>query len=103
VLQGTLADALVDAANRGVKVIVETHSDLLLTRIQTLVAEEKINYRKVIFHWFNRQENGVTQITSAELDSSGAYGDFPLDFSDVFFDEDSRYVRAVSSKLVLES
>ncbi|MEB3248924.1 MAG: AAA family ATPase [Merismopediaceae bacterium] len=101
--QANLAQPLVDAANRGVKVIVETHSDLLLTRIQTLVAEEKINYRKVIFHWFNRQENGVTQITSAELDSSGAYGDFPLDFSDVFFDEDSRYVRAVSSKLVLES
>ena len=40
--QVALAQLLADAANRGVRVVVETHSPLLLLGVQTLVAEGKL-------------------------------------------------------------
>ena len=101
--QANLAQPLIDAANRGVKVVVETHSDLLLTRIKTLVAEEAIDPAKLILHWFSRGDDGITKITSKELDKVGAYGEFPIDFSDVFFEEDHRYINAASRQLLAKN
>jgi hypothetical protein len=98
--QANLGEIIVDAANRGVRVVLETHSDLLLRRIQSLVAEDKISADKAILHWFSRDENGFTQVTSTPLNETGGYGnpDFPLDFSDVFLDEEGRYLEAASEK-----
>jgi predicted ATPase len=98
--QANLGEIIVDAANRGVRVVLETHSDLLLRRIQSLVAEDKISTEKTILHWFSRDENGFTQVTSTPLNETGGYGDpdFPLDFSDVFLDEEGRYLEAASEK-----
>ncbi|MEI6428323.1 MAG: AAA family ATPase [Pseudanabaena sp. ELA607] len=98
--QANLGEIIVDAANRGVRVVLETHSDLLLRRIQSLVAEDKISADKAILHWFNRDEHGFTQVTSTPLNATGGYGDpdFPLDFSDVFLDEEGRYLEAASEK-----
>jgi hypothetical protein len=98
--QANLGEIIVDAANRGVRVVLETHSDLLLRRIQTLVAEDKISPEKTILHWFSRDENGFTQVTSTPLNATGGYGnpDFPLDFSDVFLDEEGRYLESASEK-----
>jgi hypothetical protein len=101
--QANLAQPLIDAANRGVKVVVETHSDLLLTRIKTLVAEETIDPAKLILHWFSRGDDGITKIDSKELDKVGAYGEFPIDFSDVFFEEDRRYINAASKQLLAKN
>jgi predicted ATPase len=101
--QANLAQPLIDAANRGVKVVVETHSDLLLTRIKTLVAEEAIDPAKLILHWFSRGDDGITKINSKELDKVGAYGEFPIDFSDVFFEEDHRYINAASKQLLAKN
>ncbi|MEB3189745.1 MAG: AAA family ATPase [Snowella sp.] len=101
--QANLAQPLIDAANRGVKVVVETHSDLLLTRIKTLVAEEAIDPAKLILHWFSRGDDGITKINSKELDKVGAYGEFPIDFSDVFFEEDRRYIDAASKQLLAKN
>ncbi len=98
--QANLGEIIVDAANRGVRVVLETHSDLLLRRIQSLVAEDKISADKAILHWFSRDEHGFTQVTSTPLNETGGYGnpDFPLDFSDVFLDEEGRYLEAASEK-----
>jgi predicted ATPase len=98
--QANLGEIIVDAANRGVRVVLETHSDLLLRRIQSLVAEDKISADKAILHWFSRDEHGFTQVTSTPLNATGGYGDpdFPLDFSDVFLDEEGRYLEAASEK-----
>jgi hypothetical protein len=101
--QANLAQPLIDAANRGVKVVVETHNDLLLTRIKTLVAEEIIDPTKLILHWFSRGDDGITKIDSKELDKVGAYGEFPIDFSDVFFEEDHRYIDAASKQLLAKN
>ena len=66
--QVALAQLLADAARRGVRVVVETHSSLLLLGVQTLVAEGKLSPDKVILHWFKRGEDGATQVKSRELD-----------------------------------
>ena len=97
--QANLAPILVDAANRGVKVVVETHSDLLLTRIQTLVAEGLISQDKVNLNWFQLREDGITQMYSTQLDETGSYGDWPVDFSEITLAEDDRYLTAAESRL----
>ena len=97
--QAALAEILADAANRGVRVVVETHSDLLLKRIQSLVAEDKISEDKVKLHWFRRGEDGVTRVSSADLTDAGAFGNWPEDFGDVALKEESRYLDAAFLKL----
>jgi len=42
--QIVLAELLADAANRGVRVVAETHSALLLLAVQALVAEQKLEH-----------------------------------------------------------
>ena len=97
-----LGDLLVKAANRGVQVIAETHSDLLLRRVQSLVAEGKIAPENAKLHWFQLRDNGVTEISSADLDDAGAYGeDWPEDFSDIALDEESRYLDAAEARLLV--
>lgn len=82
--QHAMANLLVDAANRGVRVICETHSSILLLGIQSLVAEGKLDPDKVKLHWFERGESdGVTRVTSSDIDEAGRFGDWPVDFDDV--------------------
>ncbi len=97
--QAALADILADAANRGVKVVIETHSELLILAIQSLVAEEKLSTDKVKLHWFTRGKDGMTKVTSADLDDAGAFGDWPEDFGDVSLKLESRYLDAAESRL----
>ena len=93
--QVALAQVLADAAKRGVRVVVETHSSLLLLGIQTLVAEGGLSPELVKLHWFTRQEDGVTEVDSVDLDEAGTYGDWPVDFDDVDLGTQSRYLDAV--------
>jgi predicted ATPase len=98
--QAALAKILIDAAKRGVRVVAETHSSLLLTAIQTEVARGKIVPDQVMLHWFQRDEDGITQISSTELDETGAFGEWPVDFADVEMEVDSDYFEAVETKLM---
>ncbi len=94
--QTAMARILADAAIRGVRVVVETHSSLLVLGIQTLVAEHALPAELVKLHWFSRDEEGFTNITSADLDETGAFGDWPEDFADVELDAQSRYLDAAT-------
>jgi predicted ATPase len=96
--QRRLAHVLADAANRGVVVVAETHSALLLREVQTLVATGKLSTDKVKLHWFQRQEDGRTVVTPADLDENGAYGDWPEDFDEVELNAEKAYLDAVESK-----
>ncbi|MCX5646906.1 MAG: AAA family ATPase [Phycisphaerae bacterium] len=96
--QRRLAHVLADAANRGVIVVAETHSALLLREVQTIVATGKLSTDKVKLHWFQRQENGRTVVTPADLDQNGAYGDWPEDFDEVELNAEKAYLDAVESK-----
>jgi predicted ATPase len=101
--QAALADIIVEAVNRGVRVTLETHSDLFLRRIQSLVAEDKLAHDKVKLHWFTKDEDGFTQVSTANLDPDGSFGDWPEDFGDVDLQEESRYLDAADKKLARKS
>ncbi|MCS7283092.1 MAG: DUF3696 domain-containing protein [Anaerolineae bacterium] len=96
--QVKLADLLVQAALRGVQVVVETHSELILLGIQKAVAEGKLEPDAVKLHWFERDEEGVTHVQTAELDEEGTFGDWPVDFSDVALDAMGAYLDAAAQR-----
>ena len=94
--QYVLAKIMADAAKRGVKVVAETHSALLLLQIRTLLAKGDIDPDLVKLHWFSRDpEDGTTSIHTTDLDEDGAFGDWPEDFGDVDLMAESAYLDAV--------
>ncbi|MCA1614562.1 MAG: AAA family ATPase [Acidobacteria bacterium] len=95
--QTAMAKVLADAAARGVHVVAETHSALLILSVQTLVAEGKLAPELVKLHWFERRD-GVTKVRSADLDEAGSFGDWPEDFADVELEAQSRYLDAVEAR-----
>ena len=95
--QVALAQVLADAAKRGVRIVAETHSSLLLLAVQTLVAEGELSPELVKLHWFTRREDGVTKVNSADLDEAGTYGEWPMDFDDVSLNVQSRFLDAVDN------
>ena len=95
--QTAMAKVLADAAGRGVHVVAETHSALLILGIQTLVAEGKLAPELVKLHWFERRE-GLTKVRSADLDETGSFGDWPEDFADVALEAQGRYLDAVEAR-----
>ncbi len=98
--QVALAEIFAEAINRGVQVIVETHSELFLLGIQTLVAENKIAPQDVQLHWFTRNPvDGSSTVTTAELDETGAFGDWPEDFGSTALDLQHRYLTSAEQKL----
>ncbi len=93
--QVKLAELLVEAANRGVRLVVETHSSIILLTIQSLVVEGTIEPERVALHWFQRRaSDGVTDITSTQIDKEGAFGDWPVDFGDIELESQSRFLDA---------
>jgi len=96
--QTAMAEVIADAAQRGVRVVVETHSNLLLLGVQSLVAEGKLSPELVKLHWFRRKDDGTTEVTSADLDKSGAFGDWPEDFGEVSLQAESRFLDAVEAR-----
>jgi predicted ATPase len=97
--QIALSEIFADAANRGVRVVVETHSELFLLGVQSLVAEDKLDPKEVKLHWFTRNPDGSSKVTSAELDSAGAFGDWPQDFGMTALRLENRYISAAEAKL----
>lgn len=96
--QTAMADLLVAAANRGVRVVAETHSALLLLAIQTALAKGKIAPSAVKLHWFQRDEQGCTKVTSADLDQQGRFGEWPEDFATTELEAENRYLDAVEKE-----
>lgn len=99
--QVAMAQVLARAVKRGVRIVAETHSPLLLLAIQTLVAQGDLSPDLVRLHWFTRSETtGVTEICSADLDDAGAFGDWPEDFGSVEAQIENRYLSAAEAKLL---
>ncbi len=92
--QVALAELIADAVERGVQVVIETHSELLLLGIQKLVAQGKMPKEQVILHWFERDNQGASQVTTVEFDEQGALGKAPIDFTDVSMNAMREYLDA---------
>jgi predicted ATPase len=100
--QFALAQLLAAAAERGVHVVVETHSSTLLLGVQALVAESRLAAELVKLHWFERKADGHTVVTSADLDEAGRFGDWPEDFADVALQTQKEYLDAAEKRLFAE-
>lgn len=76
---------LAEAASRGVCVVAETHSRLILRAVQIELARgELLKPDDVGLHWFSRDaDTGESTVRLATVDDRGAFGDWPVDFSDV--------------------
>jgi hypothetical protein len=100
--QFALAQILASAAKRGVRVVVETHSSILLLGVQTLVAEGSLESDRVKLHWFQRERDGRTVIHPGDLDEAGRFGDWPEDFDDETLRVQQRYLDAASKRVFVQ-
>lgn len=84
--QTKLGKLLALAANCGVQVVVETHSDQILNGIRLAVHGRKIKSEDVQLHYFQRQENqgqAFIKVVSPRINKDGRIDQWP----DGFFDE----------------
>lgn len=94
-----LARYLAQTARRGPRLVVETHSALLLLHLRTLIARGELESDLVKLHWFTRDPaDGTTSIRSADLDTEGAFGAWPEDFGDIDLHAEAAYLDAVEQR-----
>ena len=78
--QSALADVILETAKaRRAQVILETHSEHLLRRIQRRVAEEKAAADQIALH-FCHYEDGLSRLETLELTELGEIGNWPPGF-----------------------
>lgn len=79
-VQAGLADVLIDAMKtRGIQIILESHSEHLLRRLQRRVAEEELTPDQAALY-FSSTEKGESRLTPLELDPYGNITNWPKDF-----------------------
>jgi predicted ATPase len=79
-VQSGLADVIINAVKtRKIQVIVESHSEHLLRRLQRRVAEEEIQHTDISLY-FSQTKSGKSAITPLELNLFGEISNWPKDF-----------------------
>jgi len=79
-VQSDLADVLIDVVkNRNVQIILESHSEHLLNRLQRRIAEEQISAEDTAFY-FCQINNGTSEIERLKVDEYGNISNWPQDF-----------------------
>ncbi len=96
-----MARLMGEAVSRGVRLVVETHSDLILLAVQTMVAEEVVQPELVKLHWFTRRPDGATEVASSGVDDAGSFGDWPEDFADTQLSAKDEYLTVAEPKMQL--
>ena len=79
-VQAGLADTLIDAMLRNkIQIIIESHSEHLLTRLQRRIAEAKLTHEDVRLYFcqFDGQQSKAEQL---QLDEYGRISNYPSDF-----------------------
>jgi len=95
-----MAEIINRAVQRGVKVVIETHSSILIRGIQTLVAKGMLEKGLLSLNWFTQDsKTGRSKVDRAEIDDNGAFGPWPVDFDEVSMQADGEYLNAVEEKL----
>lgn len=91
-LQAKLADifALVIKHNQNWRIIVETHSEYLVRKLQYLVAKQEIEREDCIIHYFNTDENVSEEEPKVKPIEINEEGNLTDNFGPGFFDEATR-------------
>ena len=78
--QAWLADVFIDVVNnRNIQIILESHSEHFLRRLQRRIAEEDISVKKTALY-FCRMENSSSQTEQLDVDMFGDIRNWPKDF-----------------------
>ena len=93
-LQGVLAELFVEMANADHRVVVETHSEHLLLRLRTLVAQGEIDSRKVAIYFVEKKGEHST-IRHIPLEANGHVQ--PAEWPDGFFGDTLQESLALAS------
>ena len=79
-VQSQLADLLIDVIiERNLQILVESHSEHLLNRLQRRIAEERISVDKTALY-FCRNDDGVSRIEKLKMDEFGNIANWPENF-----------------------
>lgn len=79
-VQSQLADLLIEVIiERNLQILIESHSEHLLNRLQRRIAEEKISVDKTALY-FCRNDEGVSNIERLKMDEFGNISNWPEDF-----------------------
>ena len=79
-VQSQLADLLIEViTERNLQILVESHSEHLLTRLQRRIAEEKIASDQTALY-FCRNDEGISTIERLEIDELGNIKNWPPNF-----------------------
>jgi predicted ATPase len=79
-VQSQVADLLIEIVmERKLQILVESHSEHLLNRLQRRIAEEKINVDKTALY-FCRNDEGVSTIEKLDMDELGNIKNWPPNF-----------------------
>ncbi len=79
-IQSRLADIFIDVIkNRGVQIILESHSEHLLNRLQRRMAEEQLVPSDVALY-FTHMENGESKLEELKIDEYGNISNWPENF-----------------------
>jgi hypothetical protein len=96
--QAALADVLIDAiTNRNLQIIVESHSEHLLRRIQRRIAEEEFPSEEAALY-FCHFKDGASQAEELELDSYGYIKNWPKNFFGDEMDEVAKMTIAAAER-----
>ncbi|MXV77193.1 DUF3696 domain-containing protein, partial [Candidatus Poribacteria bacterium] len=79
-VQSELADFFIEVVNeRNLQILVESHSEHLLTRLQRRIAEEKISSDQTALY-FCENKNGSSELIPLDLDEFGNIKNWPKNF-----------------------
>ena len=96
--QSGLADVFIDAVEkRNIQIIVESHSEHLLKRLQRRIAEEKLSKDDTALY-FCSIDSGISRLTNLDLDMFGNITNWPKDFFGNSFGEMAAATQAIRSR-----
>lgn len=88
--QAQMGRFLAEVAGAGVQILLETHSDHILSGIRRAVKSQAIDHNQVTLHFLTSDVAGAIQMISPVIDSQGNLDNWPDGFFDQF-DKDSNF------------
>jgi predicted ATPase len=79
--QAGLVDAMIEAVtSQGIQLIIESHSEYLLHRLQRRIAEQAFDDDRTALYFTQLAEGGESQLTELDVDPYGNIRNWPPDF-----------------------
>ena len=98
--QADLAEVLAETAKAEDKqIIMTTHSEHLLSRLLTLVAEKRLSPEELAIYSFEKDDKGECSATEIEVTELGQVTSGLTGFFDANLEEMDRYIKALQAKV----